>query len=171
MKRTLSFTCMLVIGLAATSSRDGQANEGSWLHRAPIVTFCVAGLCHSIHHTWAESASADSGCQNDEVQSFPDGVCLSSSASGCAWMRRSWDVQWYGSRSCNRGLLQTCYSRSPPGTYAYNGVCHQGTNRALAQTPVPFVHNLDIGGGTLSYGIFHTYGSTWPWGFWYGTPC
>jgi hypothetical protein len=132
---------------------------------------CVT-TCSNINHTWAESLSNDAYCINDEIEDFPGhDPCISSIPSGCAWMRQSYNYQWSSSQACDRNLFQTCYRGSKPGIYAYNGVCHQSTNRALARTPIPWVNYLPIGGGGVSYNIFHYYGTSWPWGNWYGPPC
>jgi len=152
---------------------DARANEGHWLHRAGLVNVRVDSQnSFTLNHTWAESASSDANCQNDEIESLTHiSPCISNSSSGCAGLRDVVEAQWYGSTACNRGLFQNCYRNSNPGTYAWNGVCHQSTNRALSHTPVPWVNYLPIGGGNISYNIFHYYGTSWPWGNWYGVPC
>jgi hypothetical protein len=54
-------------------------------------------------------------------------------------------------------------------TYAITGVCHQGTNRALWSTPVPYVANWGgVGGSGLSLAAFCTFGKAI---LCYGPPC
>ena len=81
-----------------------------------------------------------------------------------------------GCSSCVRFSTGSVYSNAPHCiqvqgnlTYAITGVCHQGTNRALMSTPIPFVRNWGgVGGSGLSYAAFCTFGA----GLWcYGSPC
>lgn len=159
--------------IGAHNTPTAHAAEGSYLHRSTIASgFCIAGTCYSVDHTWAESLSSDAGCQNDEIESWnTHDPCTSNTSSGCTSLRGAYTAQWSASQACNRGMMQTCYANSPPGGYAYNGVCHQSSNRALSRTAVPWVSSLPIGGGDVSYNIFHYYGTSWPWGNWYTLPC
>lgn len=63
----------------------------------------------------------------------------------------------------------TCFDKSGNLTYAITGVCHQGTNRALYRTYIPWVRNFgDVGGAGTSYALFCDMGA----GLWcYGAPC
>jgi hypothetical protein len=172
MKMSKLVLCAAAIcaSLGLTRSTNAVASETHVLHRSPSETFGIGIVSYSINHTWAESRSADASCTNNESESWPTfNFCVTNNSSGCRG-----DVSnatWLGTTSCNRALFQACYRAAPPGTYAYNGVCHQSTNRALAQTPVPFVNFLPVGGSDISYNIFHYYGTSWPWGNWYGAPC
>jgi hypothetical protein len=57
-------------------------------------------------------------------------------------------------------------------TYAVTGVCHQGTDRALQQTPVPYVNGWGVVDGSgVSYSMFGHFGAWFPWGPTYGSPC
>jgi len=81
-----------------------------------------------------------------------------------------------GCTSCGRFATATVWSNAPHCiavqgnlTYGVTGVCHQGTNRALEATPVPYVLNWGgVGGAGTSNALFCTYGC----GLWcYGAPC
>src|SRR5262249_5765010 len=151
------------MGLSVATSNDASASETSWLHRSVALSVNILGTTYWVDHTWAESMSADAGGQNDETQSYPShAVCISSVYEGCAGHRDSMNWQTSSNHVCNRPQIQACYRNSSPGGYAWNGVCHQATNRALAETPVYWVRYLPINGGTLSYNIFGDYGASFP---------
>lgn len=81
-----------------------------------------------------------------------------------------------GCTSCSRFATSSVSSNAPACirvqgnlTYAITGVCHQGTNRALWSTPVPYVVNWGgVGGSGLSLAAFCTFGEGL---FCYGPPC
>jgi hypothetical protein len=153
--------------VAPLPAHSAWANTGSWLHSAQAEFFGVNVTQYQINHTWAESTSDDSG-GFDFLQDWPgQSPCIGSGNSGCAGHRPSFIQQWNRSDGTNRGRMQACYQNSSPGTYAWNGVCHQASNRALNASSVPWVSDLPIGGGGVSYNIFHYCGTSWPWGNWY----
>jgi hypothetical protein len=160
-----------IAGLSLLVARGAQADTGSWMHSAQAEFFGVNVTQYQINHTWAESLSNDAG-SFDLLQDWPgQSPCIANGNSGCAGHRPSFISQWYASNGTNRGWFTQCYRNSSPGTYAWNGVCHQASNRALNASSVPFVSDLPIGGGGVSYNIFHYCGTSWPWGNWYDCGC
>ncbi len=73
-----------------------------------------------------------------------------------------------GCTSCNRFKTSNVQANAPQCirvqgnlTYFVTGVCHQGTNRALQSTPIPFVVNWGgVKGAGLAQDIWCTYGAT-----------
>jgi hypothetical protein len=57
-------------------------------------------------------------------------------------------------------------------TYLTTGVCHQGTNRGLYQTPIDWVRNWGmVDGSGVSYSMFYDLGSWFPFGPSDSAPC
>jgi hypothetical protein len=99
-----------------------------------------------------------------------------SGSSGTTSGHHSYGGTADGCASCSRFATRTVWSNAPHCasvqghlTYAITGVCHQGTNRALQATPIPFVVSWGgVGGSGVSKSLFCTYGA----GLWcYGAPC
>ena len=73
-----------------------------------------------------------------------------------------------GCSACSRFATTNVYSNTPKCianqgklTYAITGVCHQGTNRALQGTPIPYVVNWGgVGGAGTSKALFCTFGAS-----------
>jgi len=81
-----------------------------------------------------------------------------------------------GCTACSRFATTLVYSNTPHCvdvqdnlTYAITGVCHQGTNRALQGTSIPYVVSWGgVGGAGTSKALFCTFGAS----LWcYGAPC
>jgi hypothetical protein len=165
------------VALSTMIGANVRANEGSWLHKAQVDLFSAGGNTYYIDHTWAESLSAASGAVNDMLQNYPSmswGACIStSSSSGCAGQRPSYTYQWSSSDYENESGFIYQYQNSDfgAGNYAYFGVCHQASNRALQDSTIPYTNSLNISGGGTSYNIFHYCGVTWPWGNWWSCTC
>lgn len=99
-----------------------------------------------------------------------------SGSSGSVSGHHSYGGGTTGCSSCSRFATSSVSSNAPHCiqvqgqlTYAVTGVCHQGTNRALMSTPIPYVRNWGgVGGSGLSQAAFCTWGA----GLWcYGSPC
>jgi len=185
LSRTLSWTFALgFIALSLGLASDSRAfTENHWMHRRVAQEFCVGGSCFWVDHTWAESLG-DGSCSNDMVQSkngFGDHntYCYSHNAgnSACAGARQSYTAQGHwanGVGSCGSvwPLFGVCYANANNGVYGVNSVCHQASNRAYSEAPVPFVRNLGwIAGGWLSFGFYYDFGAWTPGGLSWGPAC
>jgi len=146
----------LAIPLAATSARAGTC--GTWNNNAHgdnrNVHEWILGWW--LHHTYECLQYSGSTGHTTGHYTFTGG------ANGCT--------------SCSRFATATVWSNAPHCAavqgqlhYALTGVCHQGTNRALQATPVPFVLNWGgVGGAGTSYALYCTYGAAQNC---YGAPC
>ena len=180
MNNPVRFVGVTALALLATIPyKSAMANESSYLHDAGFINFCVPGFsdCFNLDHTWAES---NQSCPNDAIESFASGgsgfsscFCTSTSNTNCGCRQGyKWQVSSSDAISCSSFAsdIQYPYQHASPGTYGYNGVCHQASNRALNDTSVPWVNYITgpsgqtIAGSGASYGVWLYCGTSNPWG-------
>lgn len=146
----------LAISLAATPARAGTCGTFNNNAHGDNRNVAVRVLGWWLHHTYECVQYTGSSGHVTGHHTFTGGP------NGCS--------------ACGRFATATVYSNSPHCVavqgnlhYAVTGVCHQGTNRALQGTPVPFVLNWGgVGGAGTSWALYCTYGA----GLWcYGPPC
>ena len=175
MKKTNVWITLGILAALTPASTRSVAHADtvqSYLHRDVAEAFYINFTTYGgANHTWAESI----GPNYDMLQTWnggDSGVCVAGGQGGCASHRPGYNAQWsVVENNLSFNQINQCYLNSKPGTYAYNGVCHQATNRALGPTNLFFVNYYPIGQSDTSYNIFHYYGTSWPWGNWYGGVC
>ncbi len=143
------------------------------LHASTETPFLGNPFNVKIRHTWSEAYSA--AYRTNSTQSWMSGVgrCDSRNGiNGCSWAYRSIAYSKHASNNETPAQVIAAFNKHIPGTYLWNGVCHQATNRALRNhTPMKRVVDYGVLSSSLSQKYYGTCGK-WdgPHG-WFGMSC